>query len=50
MARIVIANALFKGRQKTSSLVVPWCTYTDPEVAHVGMYEKDATKTRAFPY
>ena len=42
MARILIANALFKGRQKTSSLVVPWCTYTDPEVAHVGMYEKDA--------
>jgi pyruvate/2-oxoglutarate dehydrogenase complex dihydrolipoamide dehydrogenase (E3) component len=42
MARIVIANALFKGRQRTTSLVVPWCTYTDPEVAHVGMYEKDA--------
>ncbi len=42
LARIVIANALFKGRQKASSLVVPWCTYTDPEVAHVGMYEKDA--------
>jgi pyruvate/2-oxoglutarate dehydrogenase complex dihydrolipoamide dehydrogenase (E3) component len=42
LARIVIANALFKGRQKTSTLVVPWCTYTDPEVAHVGMYEKDA--------
>jgi pyruvate/2-oxoglutarate dehydrogenase complex dihydrolipoamide dehydrogenase (E3) component len=42
LARIVIANALFKARQKTSTLVVPWCTYTDPEVAHVGMYEKDA--------
>jgi pyruvate/2-oxoglutarate dehydrogenase complex dihydrolipoamide dehydrogenase (E3) component len=42
LARIVIANALFMGGQKTSSLVVPWCTYTDPEVAHVGMYEKDA--------
>ncbi len=42
LARIVIANALFKGGQKTSSLVVPWCTYTDPEVAHVGMYEKEA--------
>ncbi len=42
LARILIANALFKGRQKTSSLVVPWCTYTDPEVAHVGMYEKEA--------
>ena len=42
LARIVIANALFKSRQKASSLVIPWCTYTDPEVAHVGMYEKDA--------
>jgi pyruvate/2-oxoglutarate dehydrogenase complex dihydrolipoamide dehydrogenase (E3) component len=42
LARIVIANALFKARQKTSALVIPWCTYTDPEVAHVGMYEKDA--------
>ena len=42
MARIVIANALFKAGQKTPALVIPWCTYTDPEVAHVGMYEKDA--------
>ncbi len=42
LARIVIANALFMARQKTSALVVPWCTYTDPEVAHVGMYEDDA--------
>lgn len=42
LARIVITNALFIGRQKTSALIVPWCTYTDPEVAHVGMYEEDA--------
>lgn len=42
LARIVIANALFMGRQKSSVLVVPWCTYTDPEVAHVGMYEEEA--------
>ncbi len=42
LARILIANALFKARQSTSALVVPWCTYTDPEVAHVGMYEQDA--------
>jgi len=42
LARILIANALFLARQSTSTLVVPWCTYTDPEVAHVGMYEKDA--------
>jgi pyruvate/2-oxoglutarate dehydrogenase complex dihydrolipoamide dehydrogenase (E3) component len=43
-ARIVIQNALFRGRKRLSSLVVPWCTYTDPEIAHVGMYERDAQK------
>lgn len=42
LARIVIENALFKGRAKTGSLVIPWATYTDPEIAHVGMYEEDA--------
>jgi len=41
-ARIVIQNALFKGSRKVSSLTMPWCTYTDPEVAHVGLYERDA--------
>lgn len=42
LARILIANALFMGRQTTSALTIPWCTYTDPEIAHVGMYERDA--------
>ncbi len=41
-ARIVIQNALFWGRKKRSALTIPWCTYTDPEIAHVGMYQKDA--------
>ncbi|MGH7426298.1 MAG: mercuric reductase, partial [Candidatus Methylomirabilales bacterium] len=41
-ARIVLQNALFLGRKKVSALVIPWCTYTDPEVAHVGMSEGDA--------
>ena len=41
-ARLLLANALFKGRQKVSRLIVPWCTYTDPEVAHVGLSERDA--------
>lgn len=35
-ARIVIANALFMGRQRFSTLAIPWTTYTDPEVAHMG--------------
>ncbi|GAB4107914.1 MAG: mercuric reductase [Phycisphaeraceae bacterium] len=44
MARIVIQNALFFGRAKVSSLVIPWCTYTDPEIAHVGLYPAEAEK------
>jgi pyruvate/2-oxoglutarate dehydrogenase complex dihydrolipoamide dehydrogenase (E3) component len=42
LARIVIQNTLFLGRAKASALTVPWCTYTDPEIAHVGLYEKEA--------
>ena len=41
-ARIVIQNTLFRGSKKLSALTMPWCTYTDPEIAHVGMYERDA--------
>jgi len=49
MARIVIQNALFKGRAKASALHIPWCTYTAPEIAHVGLYEEEA-KERGIPY
>lgn len=42
MARIVLQNALFPGRGKGSSLVIPRCTYTDPEVAAVGLTEAEA--------
>ena len=47
MAQIVIQNALFPhpfglGYASVESLIMPWCTFTEPEVAHVGMYEKDA--------
>jgi len=42
MARIVIQNSLFRGRKKSTSLVIPWCTYTSPEIAHVGLYESQA--------
>jgi pyruvate/2-oxoglutarate dehydrogenase complex dihydrolipoamide dehydrogenase (E3) component len=45
-ARIVIQNALFFGRKKMSALVIPWCTYTDPEVAHVGLGEAEARKKK----
>jgi pyruvate/2-oxoglutarate dehydrogenase complex dihydrolipoamide dehydrogenase (E3) component len=47
-ARIVIKNTLFSpfglGRSRLSSLVMPWVTYTDPEVAHVGLYEHEIRK------
>lgn len=42
MARTVVQNALFFGRGKASALTIPWCTYTEPEIAHVGLYEKEA--------
>jgi pyruvate/2-oxoglutarate dehydrogenase complex dihydrolipoamide dehydrogenase (E3) component len=41
-ARLVIQNALFLGRARASALTLPWCTYTDPEVAHVGLGEREA--------
>ncbi len=48
-ASIAVQNALFGsllpppfGRARASRLVMPWCTYTSPEIAHVGMYEGDA--------
>ena len=42
MARTVIQNALFMGRGKASNLVVPWATYTSPELAHVGIDPAEA--------
>ena len=44
LARIVIQNSLFLGRAKASKLIIPWCTYTSPEVAHVGIYPKEAAE------
>ena len=45
-ARIVIKNTLFSpfglGKSKLSSLVMPWVTYTDPEIAQVGLSIADA--------
>jgi len=41
-AKIVVQNALFLRTKKLSSLVMPWCTYTDPEVAHVGLSVHEA--------
>lgn len=43
-AHIALQNALFGGRERLSKLVVPWCTYTDPEIAHVGLYVREANR------
>jgi pyruvate/2-oxoglutarate dehydrogenase complex dihydrolipoamide dehydrogenase (E3) component len=47
-ARIVIKNTLFSplglGKSKLSNLIMPWVTYTDPEIAHVGLSIEDAQK------
>ncbi|MBI3359048.1 MAG: mercuric reductase [Nitrospirae bacterium] len=48
-AQIVIQNALFPhpfglGYATTDSLVIPWCTYTDPEIASVGINGVEASR------
>ncbi|ODV01644.1 MAG: mercuric reductase [Rubrivivax sp. SCN 70-15] len=47
-ARIVVHNALLRGRRRMSALTIPWCTYTDPEIAHVGIYVRQA-RQRGIP-
>ncbi|MFQ5841283.1 MAG: dihydrolipoyl dehydrogenase family protein [Thermodesulfobacteriota bacterium] len=39
---IVISNAIFHLPRKTDYTFLPWCTYTDPELASIGMNEKMA--------
>lgn len=47
-ARIVVHNALLLGHRRMSALTIPWCTYTDPEIAHVGLYVRQA-RQRGIP-
>lgn len=44
LARIALQNALFFGRKNASDLVIPWTTYSDPEIAHVGLTEAQARR------
>jgi pyruvate/2-oxoglutarate dehydrogenase complex dihydrolipoamide dehydrogenase (E3) component len=44
-AGIVIKNIIFKLPVSVDYRVIPWVTYTTPELAHVGLIEKDALKT-----
>jgi pyruvate/2-oxoglutarate dehydrogenase complex dihydrolipoamide dehydrogenase (E3) component len=43
-ASAIIQNAFFFGRRKKSAWTIPWCTYTDPEVAHTGLSEDEIKK------
>ena len=49
MARTVIQNALFAvgpfGRKRVSDLIIPWATYTSPELAQVGLREHEALES-----
>jgi pyruvate/2-oxoglutarate dehydrogenase complex dihydrolipoamide dehydrogenase (E3) component len=45
MARAALRNSLFFGRAKMSAMVMPWVIFTDPEVAHAGLYEVEARAT-----
>jgi pyruvate/2-oxoglutarate dehydrogenase complex dihydrolipoamide dehydrogenase (E3) component len=45
LGRIALQNALFFGCKRASDLIIPWCTYTDPEIAHVALNEKDARES-----
>ncbi len=42
MARTVVRNALFPLTSDATKLIIPWCTYTSPELAHVGLSEREA--------
>eukprot|EP00535_Pseudo-nitzschia_heimii_P009655 CAMPEP_0197192024 /NCGR_PEP_ID=MMETSP1423-20130617/24416_1 /TAXON_ID=476441 /ORGANISM="Pseudo-nitzschia heimii, Strain UNC1101" /LENGTH=683 /DNA_ID=CAMNT_0042644833 /DNA_START=50 /DNA_END=2102 /DNA_ORIENTATION=- len=41
MARTVLRNALFFGKGKMSDLLIPYATFTSPEIASVGLYGRD---------
>ena len=43
-AVIAVGNALFPFKRKVNYRAVPWCTFTDPELAHLGLTEEEAAK------
>jgi pyruvate/2-oxoglutarate dehydrogenase complex dihydrolipoamide dehydrogenase (E3) component len=44
--RMAVRNAFGDDPHRHGSLIVPWCTYCDPEIAHVGMYLSDAYRAQ----
>jgi pyruvate/2-oxoglutarate dehydrogenase complex dihydrolipoamide dehydrogenase (E3) component len=47
-ARLAVHNALLGADRRLSALIIPWCTYTDPEIAHVGLFVREA-RERSIP-
>jgi pyruvate/2-oxoglutarate dehydrogenase complex dihydrolipoamide dehydrogenase (E3) component len=41
-ARIAVRNALSGRQERQSQVVIPWCTYCDPEIAHIGLHVWEA--------
>ena len=41
-ACMAVQNALMKMQQRKSGATVPWCTYCDPEIAHIGLHVWEA--------
>lgn len=56
MAKVAVANALLKAPMKIDHKHVPWCTYTDPEIAHLGATQQELDQKKIsyevyrFPY
>jgi pyruvate/2-oxoglutarate dehydrogenase complex dihydrolipoamide dehydrogenase (E3) component len=43
-ARVAVQNALTQGRRRHDSSLIPWCTYCDPEIAHIGLHVWEARR------
>ena len=43
-ARMAVQNALQNAEQRQGSLIVPWCTFCDPEIAHIGLHVWEARR------
>lgn len=41
-ARMAVQNALMRAEQRLSNAAMPWCTYCDPEIAHIGLHVWEA--------
>jgi dihydrolipoamide dehydrogenase len=41
-AIIAVGNAIFPFKRKINYCCVPWCTFTEPELAHLGLTEEEA--------